>query len=82
MAPSSGQLYEDEEREPTSTPAIPEEGVYEVEYSEKRVNVVRLLPNGFSGKEAEEISRPLCKTLQRSKLRKETTILSRRESRL
>ena len=43
---SSGQLSRYEEREPIS-PAIPEEGVYEVEYKNKRTNVVRLLPNGF-----------------------------------
>jgi len=42
---SSGQLLWNEEREPTS-PAIPEEGVYEVKYTNKRTNVVRLLPNG------------------------------------
>ena len=46
MAPPSGQLIEDEEREPTSTPAIPEGGVYEVEFENRRTNVVRLLPNG------------------------------------
>jgi len=44
--PSSGQLNGHEEREPIS-PAIPEEGVYEVEYKNKMTNVVRLLPNGF-----------------------------------
>ena len=44
--PSSGQLNGHEEREPIS-PAIPEEGIYEVEYKNKRTNVVRLLPNGF-----------------------------------
>ena len=44
--PSSGQLLGHEEREPTS-PAIPEEGIYEVKYTNRRTNVVRLLPNGF-----------------------------------
>jgi len=44
--PSSGQLNGHEEREPIS-PAIPEEGIYEVKYKNKRANVVRLLPNGF-----------------------------------
>jgi len=44
--PSSGQLLKHEEREPIS-PAIPEEGIYEVNYKNKRTNVVRLLPNGF-----------------------------------
>jgi len=43
---SSGQLSEDEEREPIS-PAMPEEGISEVEFKNRRTNVVRLLPNGF-----------------------------------
>jgi len=43
--PSSGQLLEDEGREPIP-PAIPEEGIYEVEFKNKRTNVVRLLPSG------------------------------------
>jgi len=38
--PSSGQLSGYEEREPIS-PAIPGEGIYEVEYKNKRTNVVR-----------------------------------------
>ncbi|QXJ27641.1 ISC1476 family transposase [Saccharolobus shibatae B12] len=45
MAPPSGQLTEDEEREPTITPAIPEGGVYEVKFENRRTNIVRLLPN-------------------------------------
>ncbi|MFP3242955.1 MAG: hypothetical protein RXO53_07955, partial [Caldisphaera sp.] len=44
--PSSGQLLKHEEQEPIS-PAIPDEGIYEVNYTNKRTNVVRLLPNGF-----------------------------------
>jgi putative transposase len=44
---SSGQPLGNEEREPTLTPAIPEKGIYEVKYTNKRANVVRLLPNGF-----------------------------------
>ncbi|MUM65837.1 transposase [Acidianus infernus] len=56
MAPSSGQLYEDEEREPTSTPAMPEEGVYKVEHSGKRTNVVRLLPNGFQERKLRRLA--------------------------
>ncbi|AON96453.1 IS605 family OrfB family transposase [Acidianus two-tailed virus 2] len=56
MAPSSGQLLEDEEREPTSTPAIPEEGVYEVKYSKRRANVVRLLPNGFQERKLRRLA--------------------------
>ncbi|WP_240938833.1 hypothetical protein [Metallosphaera hakonensis] len=45
MALPSGQLTEDEGREPTPTPAIPG-GVYEVEFKNRRTNTVRLLPNG------------------------------------
>ena len=47
MTLSSGQLVEDEGREPTATPAMPEGGVHEVKQSNKRTVVVRLLPNGF-----------------------------------
>ncbi|MEM3685499.1 transposase [Sulfolobus tengchongensis] len=50
MTLPSGQLTEDEEREPTSTPAIPEGGVYEVEFKNRRTNIVRLLPNGHQHK--------------------------------
>jgi len=53
--PSSGQSLEDEEREPIS-PAIPEEGVYEVEYKNKRTNVVRLLPNGFQERKLRKLA--------------------------
>ncbi|WP_256202642.1 hypothetical protein [Sulfuracidifex tepidarius] len=56
MTPSSGQPSEDEEREPTFTPAIPEEGVYEVEYSNKRTNIVRLLPNGFQERKLRRLA--------------------------
>ena len=52
---SSGQLLGHEEREPTS-PAIPEEGVYEVEYVNKRTNVVRLLPNGFQERKLRKLA--------------------------
>ncbi|QXJ29543.1 ISC1476 family transposase [Saccharolobus shibatae B12] len=50
MTPPSGQLTEDEEREPTITPAIPEGGVYEVKFGNRRTNVLRLLPNGHQHK--------------------------------
>ncbi|SAI84390.1 RNA-guided endonuclease InsQ/TnpB family protein [Saccharolobus solfataricus] len=56
MAPSSGQLLGDEEREPTPTPAMPEEGVYEVKYSNRRTNVVRLLPNGFQERKLRRLA--------------------------
>jgi transposase len=43
--PSSGQLLGDEGREPIP-PAIPEGGIREVKYTDRRANVVRLLPSG------------------------------------
>jgi putative transposase len=52
---SSGQLLQDEEREPIS-PAIPEEGIYEVKYTNKRTNVVRLLPNGFQERKLRRLA--------------------------
>ena len=45
FVPSLGELFQDGERGPTS-PAILGEGVYPVEYKNRRTNVVRLLPNG------------------------------------
>jgi len=53
--PASGQLLEDEEREPIS-PAIPEEGIYEVEFTNRRTNVVRLLPNGFQERKLRRLA--------------------------
>ena len=52
---SSGQLLGHEEREPTP-PAIPGEGIYEVEYENKRTNVVRLLPNGFQERKLRKLA--------------------------
>ena len=52
---SSGQLLEYEEREPIS-PAIPEEGIYEVEFKNRRTNVVRLLPNGFQERKLKKLA--------------------------
>jgi len=52
---SSGQLLGHEEREPIS-PAIPEEGVYEVKYENKRTNVIRLLPNGFQERKLRKLA--------------------------
>ena len=43
--PASGQLLEDEGREPIP-PAIPGEGIQEVKHAGRRANVVRLLPSG------------------------------------
>jgi len=53
--PASGQLLEDEEREPIS-PAIPEGGIYEVKYTNRRTNVVRLLPNGFQERKLRRLA--------------------------
>jgi len=53
--PSSGQLLRHEEREPIS-PAIPDEGIYEVNYTNKRTNVVRLLPNGFQERKLRRLA--------------------------
>ncbi|MFP3242024.1 transposase, partial [Caldisphaera sp.] len=53
--PSSGQLLKHEEREPIS-PAIPDEGIYEVNYTNKRTNVVRLLPNGFQKRKLRRLA--------------------------
>ena len=52
---SSGQLLGHEEREPIS-PAIPEEGVHEVEFNNRRTNVVRLLPNGFQERKLKKLA--------------------------
>ena len=52
---SSGQLSEDEEREPIS-PAIPEEGICEVKYTNRRTNVVRLSPNGFQERKLRKLA--------------------------
>ncbi|MFP3230087.1 MAG: hypothetical protein RXS19_02530 [Caldisphaera sp.] len=53
--PSSGQLLKHEEREPIS-PAIPDEGIYEVNYTNKRTNVVRILPNGFQKRKLRRLA--------------------------
>jgi len=57
---SSGQLSEDEELEPIS-PAMPEEGVYEVEFKNKRASVVRLLPNGFQERKLRRLAKASAK---------------------
>ena len=53
--PSSGQLLKHEEREPIS-PAISDEGIYEVNYTNKRTNVIRILPNGFQKRKLRRLS--------------------------
>mgnify|MGYP001626265219 CR=1 FL=1 len=56
MALSTGKLLGDEEWGPTFTPTMPVESVYEVEYSNKRANVVRLLPNGFQERKLRRLA--------------------------
>ena len=51
----SGQLSEDEEREPIS-PAMPEEGIHEVEFKNERTSVVRPLPNGFQERKLRRLA--------------------------
>jgi len=53
--PSSGQFSENEERRPTS-PAIPGEDIKEVKHTNKRTNVVRLLPNGFQERKLRRLA--------------------------
>jgi len=52
----SGQFPKHEEREPTLTPAMPEEGIYEVEFKNKRASAVRLLPNGFQERKLRRLA--------------------------
>jgi len=53
--PSSGQFLESGGRGPTS-PAIPGEDIKEVKHSNKRTNVVRLLPNGFQERKLRRLA--------------------------
>jgi putative transposase len=53
--PSPGELHQDGERGPTS-PAIPGEGIYPVEFSNKRTNVVKLLPNGAQERKLRKLA--------------------------
>ena len=59
LVSSPGQFLGNEERG-LVPPAIPGEGIKEVELKNRRTNLVRLLPNRLPGKEAEEASRHLC----------------------
>ncbi|MFP3137073.1 MAG: transposase [Nitrososphaeria archaeon] len=52
---ASGQLLGDEGREPIP-PAIPGEGIYEVTYTDRRANVVRLLPSGSQGRKLRRLA--------------------------
>jgi len=53
--PSSGQFLGNEERGPIP-PAIPGEDTKEVEFTNKRTNVVRLLPNGFQERKLRRLA--------------------------
>jgi len=53
--PSSGQFLGNEERELIS-PAIPGEGIKEIKCTNKRTNVVRLLPNGFQERKLRRLA--------------------------
>ncbi|MFP3209770.1 MAG: transposase, partial [Nitrososphaeria archaeon] len=52
---ASGQLLGDEGREPIP-PAIPEGGIREVKYTNRRANVVRLLPSGAQGRKLRRLA--------------------------
>jgi len=53
--PSPGQFLGNEERRPIP-PAIPGEGIKEVKCTNKRTNVVRLLPNGFQERKLRRLA--------------------------
>ncbi|MFP3297766.1 MAG: hypothetical protein RXO22_01580 [Thermocladium sp.] len=53
--PSPGQFLGNEERGPIP-PAIPGEGIKEIEFTNKRTNVVRLLPNGFQERKLRRLA--------------------------
>jgi len=53
--PSSGQFLGNGGRGPTS-PAIPGEDIKEIEFTNKRTNVVRLLPNGFQERKLRRLA--------------------------
>ena len=53
---SSCQLCEHEEREPALTLAMPEKGVSEVKYMNRRACVIRLLPNGFQERKLRRLA--------------------------
>ncbi|MFP3298340.1 MAG: transposase [Thermocladium sp.] len=52
---SSGQFLGNEERE-LIPPAIPGEGIKEIEFKNRRTNVVRLLPNGFQERKLRRLA--------------------------
>jgi len=52
---SPGQFLGNEEREPIP-PAIPGGGIKEIEFTNKRTNLVRLLPNGFQERKLRRLA--------------------------
>ncbi|KUO90793.1 MAG: hypothetical protein AT710_08270, partial [Thermocladium sp. ECH_B] len=52
---SPGQFLGNEEREPIP-PAIPGGGIKEIEFKNRRTNVVRLLPNGFQERKLRRLA--------------------------
>ncbi|MFP3298941.1 MAG: hypothetical protein RXO22_07695 [Thermocladium sp.] len=53
--PSPGQFLGNEERGPIP-PAIPGGGIKEIEFKNRRTNVVRLLPNGFQERKLRRLA--------------------------
>ncbi|MFP3299236.1 MAG: hypothetical protein RXO22_09200 [Thermocladium sp.] len=53
--PSPGQFLGNGGRGPTS-PAIPGGGIKEIEFKNRRTNVVRLLPNGFQERKLRRLA--------------------------
>jgi putative transposase len=52
---SLGEFFQDGERGPTS-PAIPGEGIYPVEFTNRRTIIVRLLPNGAQERKLKRLA--------------------------
>jgi putative transposase len=50
-----GEFFQDRERGPT-TPAIPGEGIYPVEFTNRRTIIVRLLPNGAQERKLKRLA--------------------------
>jgi len=55
FVPSLGEFFQDGERGPT-TPAIPGEGIYPVEFTNRRTIIVRLLPNGAQERKLKRLA--------------------------
>ena len=50
-----GEFFQDRERGPT-TPAIPGEGIYPVEFTNRRTIIIRLLPNGAQERKLKRLA--------------------------